>query len=284
MDITVITPFYKGNQYMRRLFQCVCANAQAAPELKIELVLVNDSPDCPIAYEPEWVRGFFLQIHNNPVNVGIQRSRVNGLDLAKGEFVVFLDQDDYLADYALLSQFRLAGDCDVVLANGYNENIKKNVPIYKNLAEHKTAAEPRFYYSVSNLIASPGQCLIRRTAIPEIWKEQCISRNGSDDLLLWLLLFRSGAQWKINPDCLYTHVDTGENLSNDVKKMVNSSLEALNVLKKNDLITPREERAFLRGRKMAAQYINGSKIQKILAILRYPDVAMERLLLSVRQR
>ena len=50
MDISVIVPFYKGNQYMEQLFGVLRRNAQNAPDLQIELVLVNDSPQLAIEY------------------------------------------------------------------------------------------------------------------------------------------------------------------------------------------------------------------------------------------
>lgn len=37
-------------------------------------------------------------------------------------------------------------------------------------------------------ITSPGHCLIRKTSIPQLWKENILKNNGSDDLLLWLLM------------------------------------------------------------------------------------------------
>ncbi len=277
MDISVITPFYKGNMHMEQLFGCIRRNAAAAQGIGIELVLVNDSPDTAIVYDESWVEGFSLQIVNNPVNVGIQRSRINGLKYANGTFVVMLDQDDLLTDTALASQYRFCADADVVVGNGINENRDRTRPIYHSLAHQRQAAFPRFYYTVGCLIVSPGQCLIRKDKIPSVWKEKCIDCNGSDDYYLWLLM-QGEYRWAVNPAVLYTHVDTGENLSIDIDRMIRSSLEVIDLLKQDNKISPRYERLAKRRFRMRKFYEGRAGWRKVAACLLYPDLFAELLI------
>ena len=276
MDISVVTPFYKGNAYMRQLFGCIRAAALAVPEARIELLLVNDSPECPIVYEEEWVRGFTLRVLENGVNSGIHQTRVNGLRQAKGEFVWFLDQDDLLSENAFSSMLAMAEKADVIVGNGFDQNPNSYGPIYKTIRHQQQAALPRFHYSIGNQIVSPGHCMIRRSVIPESWCENIVRRNGSDDLLLWLLLFHTGCQWAVNFNQLYTHVDTGVNVSANVAKMADSSMEVLDILKKLDAITPEQTRRFLRSRALAAAAAGKGTFGKLTAMLRYPDVALEK--------
>lgn len=284
MDISVITPFYKGNRYMEQLFGCIRAAARAVPEKEVELVLVCDSPAEPIVYEEAWVGGFSLRIVNNAQNSGIHRSRVNGLGAARGEFVWFLDQDDLLAENAFASQLAAIGDADCVIANGFDQNPNSYGPIYKSGAHQRQAAKPRFYYTVGNQIVSPGHCMLRRSAIPGAWLENTLGHNGSDDLLLWLLMFHAGCRFAVNPELLYTHVDTGENVSANVEKMVASSMEVLELLRGSGSITPAQTRRFLRSRRMSAAYVGKGKAEKLLAILKYPDVAWMRIQLKAMQK
>lgn len=277
MDISVITPFYKGNAFMEQLFGCLRRNAAAAEGVDIELVLVNDSPDTAIVYDESWVEGFSLQIAENPVNVGIQRSRIHGLEVARGEFVMFLDQDDLLVDNALASQYRFCGEGDVIVSNGINENRDRHNPIYHSLAHQRQVAFPRFYYAVGCLIVSPGQCLIRKDVIPAAWKEKCIDCNGSDDYYLWLLL-QGECRWAVNPEVLYTHVDTGENLSIDIDRMLRSSREVLALLKQDGKITPHYERLAERRFRMRKFYEGRARWRKAAACLLYPDLFVELLI------
>lgn len=285
MDISVVTPFYKGNRYMSGLFACIRGCAEAAPHLKTELVLVNDSPDCPVEYRQDWVQGFTVRVLVNEVNSGIHRSRVNGIAAAQGEFIQLLDQDDLLEPAAFASQYAAIAQADVSVANGRDQNPHNPGPIYKSLAHQRQAAIPRFYWSVGNQIVSPGQCLIRKSAIPESWKRDFVSRNGSDDLLLWLYMFGQNRRFTVNPDTLYTHVDTGENVSADVKKMAASSMEVLELLKKNGCVTPRQERQFRRSCAVGVKYMGAGKAGKLLTMLCHPAAAAERAaLLSYRFR
>lgn len=282
MDISVITPFYKGNRYMEQLFGCIRAAALAAPQAEVELVLVNDSPECPIAFDEAWVRGFSVRLLTNEANSGIHRSRVNGLKEARGEFVWFLDQDDLLSENAFSSQLAYREDADVILANGWDQNPNSPGPIYKSPAHQRQAARPRFFYTLTNQIVSPGHVLIRKSAIPEGWCAHFVQRNGSDDLLLWLLLFHSGCRWAVNYEQIYTHVETGENVSANVEKMAQSSLEVLHILKELGCVTKKQERRFARGRRFAVAYSGKGKAGKLLAMLRYPDAAWEKLLTLAR--
>ncbi len=277
MNISVITPFYRGNSYMFQLFGSIRAAALAAPEVKVEFLLVNDSPDCPIVYDDQWVRGFELHILNNEVNCGIHGSRVRGLAHAQGEFVWFLDQDDLLSENAFRSMFSLSRDADVIVANGYDQNPKSPGPIYKTLGRQQAATQARFYYRLCNQIVSPGHCLLRRSAIPASWTHHIMSCNGSDDLLLWFLLHHKGCRWRVNPEMLYTHVDTGVNVSADVGKMVASSMEVLDILDKLELISRENRRYFLRSRSFAAKMAGAGKVRKLLTCLLYPDVTLEKL-------
>lgn len=280
MDISVITPFYKGNSYMEGLFGCVRACAAAAPRLSVELVLVNDSPDCAVEYDPKWVQGFTLNLVTNSQNSGIHRSRVNGLSAARGLFIQFLDQDDLLEPQTFVSQFALTKSADVVVANGIDQNPNSCGPIYKSADHQAQAVHSRFYYSVGNQIVSPGHTLIRKEAIPQAWMESFISRNGSDDLLLWLMMFAQGARFVQNPEILYTHVDTGANVSANIDKMLASSQEVLTLLEKEHMITPKQAKKFRRSRAMARYYVGKSKLQKIFAMVRFPDVAWEKICLQ----
>ena len=278
MDVSLIVPFYKGNAYMERIFALARSNAANAPGVQLELLIVCDSPDCPVEYAPSWVEGFSLRILENEKNMGIHGSRVNGIRHARGTYIQMLDQDDLLAENALASQLAAIGDAQVCVANGIDQADRGL--IYKNQAHQQWATRERFYYSAGNMIVSPGQCLLRRDAVPEFWLEQIMDRNGSDDLLLWLLLLGEGATWAVNPECLYTHVFTGQNVSADGAKMNASSWEVLEKLEQWAKLTARQRRRFCRSRSLGKLLVGKGRAGKCLAMLRYPDVLLEKLILK----
>ena len=97
--------------------------------------------------------------------------------------------------------------------------------------------------------------------------------------LLWLLMFMDNCSWKMNSQQLYTHVITGENLSANMSKMLLSSWEVLELLRQTGKLTKKQEFRFRRSRSMAPLYNGKSKAEKVLAMLRFPDVTWERLAL-----
>jgi len=199
------------------------------------------------------------------------------------EDVMFLDQDDLLADNALATLFQRSHQADIVVSNGINENRDKVKPIYHSVAHQKQVAFPRFYYSVGCMIVSPGQCLIRKDKMPPAWTEKCIDYNGADDYLLWLLM-HNVCRWEITPEVLYTHVDTGENLSIDIDRMIRSSCEALDLLKQEGKLSARQEKIAKRRFRMRKFYEGRQGWRKVVACLLYPDLFLELLIYAYYQR
>lgn len=94
--ISVIVPIYKVEDYLKR---CV-SSIQAQTYSNLEIILVDDgSPDScgtlcdSFAKEDERI----VVIHKE--NGGLSDARNAGLDIAKGEFVAFVDSDDYIAPF-----------------------------------------------------------------------------------------------------------------------------------------------------------------------------------------
>lgn len=281
-DVTIITPFYKGNKYMKRLFECISLNAKSVPDISIEFILVNDSPDTVIVYDECWINGFRLRILTNESNVGIQQTRINGIRAAYGKFIILLDQDDLLTADAVRTQIENLGDGDIIIANGFDQNPLNYGPIYHSIRHQKMVLERKYYFSIGNMIVSPGQCLIKKTALPMEWMENSIRNNGSDDLLLWLLMQNKKYIWKLNTASIYIHVDTGENVSANFKKMYQSSNEVLKWLTENKLVTKQEQKLYVRRFKMRDMYEGKGKIMKLLAYFCYPDISIELIRMKLR--
>lgn len=124
--ISVIVPVYKAEKYLERCVDSILAQTFA----DFELILVNDgSPDssgaiCD-AYTAKDSR--VKVIHKE--NGGVSAARNTGLDAAKGEFVAFVDSDDYVEpDYL---RVLLWNDCDLSLCGNY-----KHLPDGVVITEH----------------------------------------------------------------------------------------------------------------------------------------------------
>ena len=113
--VSVIVPVYNVEQYLDR-----CMQSLFAQTLKdIEIILVDDgSPDrCPQMCDEYAAADARVRVCHKQNN-GLGMARNSGLDIATGEYVTFLDSDDYAAP-DLCERMYQAGketDADLVLA------------------------------------------------------------------------------------------------------------------------------------------------------------------------
>ena len=98
VDVSIIIPFYKTEQYAVRCIESILTQ-QAS--YSVEVILVDDgSPDrCAEILDS------YAQIENVTVihqkNAGLSAARNTGLAEAHGEYVMFVDSDDYLLPNAI---------------------------------------------------------------------------------------------------------------------------------------------------------------------------------------
>ncbi|PNC16928.1 hypothetical protein CXU22_09745 [Akkermansia muciniphila] len=108
-QISVIIPAYKTQQYIERCIYSVLGQTLG----DIEIILVNDSsPDNTLSMMEQiastWSGDKTIRIISHEQNRGLSAARNTGLASAQGEFIYFLDSDDYIAPNALETLLRLA--------------------------------------------------------------------------------------------------------------------------------------------------------------------------------
>lgn len=257
VDISVVIPIYKGSGYIPYWIDKVSKNARylSVLNLECELVLVNDFPEELFTENDFTAVGFHLEILDSGKNQGIHGARVYGLEHARGEWIVFLDQDDRITDDYLVKQKMCIGDADAVVCNGYSSFFCNSICacIYADNEEQKNVMDLSYYISTGNPIYSPGQVMLKKSAIPNLWCQNRIKENGADDYLLWILMLREGKKFVLNEDKIYTHVDHGSNASNDILSMVNSIDAVKELLVKHNLLN-HAEKGMVENREAAYAY------------------------------
>ena len=101
MKYSIILPVYKVEKYL-----CPCIDSILNQTFKdFEVILVDDgSPDnCPVICDDYAKKDSRIKVIHKP-NGGLSDARNVGLKNAKGEYVFFLDSDDYLIDSEVLSK------------------------------------------------------------------------------------------------------------------------------------------------------------------------------------
>ena len=236
--VSIIVPLYKGKKYIGGILKMIENNTKVLEQYrfsyKVELLFINDYPEEKIEESMFDNTIFECQLITNQQNLGIHDSRVVGIEKAKGEFIFLLDQDDLIESNYLYSQIKiLEGNPRVpyVICNGYIQHRTYTRPIYEYKVMHRFATNLKAYAYLDNRIISPGQCIIRKSFIPDFWKKNALKSNGADDLLLWLLILSNHVKPAINKERLYTHINTDNNTSLDTNLMYSSVDEMINILK-----------------------------------------------------
>lgn len=242
IDISVITPFYYGNNYLERLLTSIKQCAEKCEEkASFEVIIINDSPNEKVNI-PSKFDAMNIRVFVNEQNMGIQRTRINGLKHARGEWILFLDQDDELISEGFFNQISLTISNEVVIGNGLYQYKDKNKKIFNSYKEMRYLMQLSRFIQIRNLIPSPGECLIKKDSIPKEWIENPLKKNGADDWLFWILLFKSEVHVGCNPEVVYIHNDTnGKNLSSDLEKMMESAYEMYKLLDNNNFLNNREK-------------------------------------------
>lgn len=208
--ISIVVPVYNVEPYIDRCMQSLLSQSLK----EVEIILVDDaSPDkCPFLcdeYASQYQNVFV--IHKQ--NAGLGYARNSGIDVARGEYICFIDSDDFIEPDMLE---RLYNECisenlDVI----YSEFNVDNYPQYKvvlqparlyqghqeieELQLDMIGAEPRYK---SNVKFEPSACkglysmrIIREHNIYFLSEREYIS----EDLLFNLDILHKSSRVKIVP-------------------------------------------------------------------------------------
>lgn len=288
MLVSVIVPFYKGNKYIFDLCSSIEKNVNYLKEKQsdclIECIIVNDSPDVNVIL-PDVDFNFKIQVVYHEKNAGIQQARVTGLEYAKGDYIVFLDQDDELLNYAIFEEINNIDNADVLICNALIENEKHEThKLYSTNGMQKNALTLNAYIFGHNRIVSPGHCMIKKTSIPIEWKQNIMEVNGSDDLFLWILMFSKGSIFKADSKPVYIHKNTGENLSAASNAMTQSSLSMVKYLSQIDYVNDYIVKSLERDCAFFIKLEASNGVKKILLMISHIDLIFKHLKYKVQSK
>ena len=99
--LSIIIPCYNVEKYIAECLESVCNDKDA----DVEVICVNDgSVDDTLRIIEQWKQKDDRIIIANQENKGAAAARNKGLNIAKGEFIYFLDSDDKVSDVAILKK------------------------------------------------------------------------------------------------------------------------------------------------------------------------------------
>ena len=167
MKISVITPFYKGERYINKLLDSLQCSYQMSNKLiDLEVIIVVDSVETSSVFFKQFNELYHdlgLRIYFNSINIGVAATRDYGLRLSFGDFVTFIDQDDFVDEkYFTTLESLVYSEADFFLFNGYIYNTvnKKKVKMY-----YQTPKLSFKNLINENLIITPSLFIVRKSFI-----------------------------------------------------------------------------------------------------------------------
>ena len=236
--VSVIIPVYRTEQYLKQCVDSVLSQTYR----EIEIILVDDgSPDKSGMICDEYTKNDSRVKVIHKENGGSSSARNAGLYAAQGEYVLFLDSDDYYLNtncIEILVNKARNEKCDIVLFQSLNAYVEKNKFIDNEGAYDVDAINGKnrneiFYYLVKNnkAVATPVNKLIESKIIRE---RDIYFREGitGEDIDWAVRLFVAAKKIVAVNEMVYVYRKENVNsvTHNVSKKSINDFLETIKVV------------------------------------------------------
>lgn len=179
--VSVIIPCYGVEKYLDRCMESVVNQTLQ----EIEIILVDDgSPDRVPEMCDEYARhDSRVKVIHKP-NAGLGYARNSGLEIATGEYVAFVDSDDYIDTrmYEELYEKAKASDCDAVLCGFNIESIHGVWTKSSEVKEYVVWRGQQVADFMLDMVASAPKVAMERKYYMSVWhaiyRRKIITDNG----------------------------------------------------------------------------------------------------------
>ncbi|HCI60843.1 MAG TPA: hypothetical protein DE313_08570 [Ruminococcus sp.] len=299
--ISIIIPVYKVEKFLDRCLKSVVNQTYK----NLEIILIDDgSPDrCPEMCD-FWAEkdNRIKVIHKK--NAGVSAARNDGLAVAKGDLIGFVDSDDVIhpSMYEEMVSYLVSQDCDLVSC-GYSDfsednDVKLNIEIdsySKVLLTRDEAMRFSFEKDRKEKFIKAVWTLLIRASIARSVKFDCSLTNGEDIKFSFEVLMKANrVGWLFAPFYMYYQNKNGAVASITSKKQV----ECINVFYEiyltvctfNDKALKKEAYlCFLRNfsyfifgvEKKDLRELRGLIFKNIFGIIRSPDIYWKEKILII---
>ena len=201
--VSVIVPVYNAEKFLRRCIDSIFAQSYA----DMELVAVNDgSKDNSLSILQEYARQDRRIKIADQENRGVAAARNAGLQKATGEFILYVDADDWIAPDMISRMVELSHEADIVFCgHDFAETAEEAKCAEKAEIEEWDAEKQRLeFMKHKRMTGMLWNKLIRRSITEGIsFNEK--TGYGEDAEFLWQVLKRS-EKMVVTNEILYHHV------------------------------------------------------------------------------
>lgn len=140
MKFSIIMPAYNGERYIAETLDCLLEQT----ENDIEIIVVNDgSTDSTQQIVEEYAKKYPCIVPVNQENAGVSAARNNGIELARGEYIIFIDSDDLIGKDTLEHIYEAMKETDADLAIYRVQSFNDNGFVQYNYLVDQLIRQPR---------------------------------------------------------------------------------------------------------------------------------------------
>lgn len=186
IKVSVVVPVFNADKYLRQCLDSLVNQTYS----NYEIICVDDcSADSSKAILDDYVKRYSdrLTVLFNDENVGQGKSRMRGVDIATGEYIMFVDSDDYVAgDYVSRFVSEVACQDFDLIVGGYTRDVDGTLSTY--------APSNSVWSTVTYSVACCK--MIKKTFIKDHNIDFSDARKG-EDIYFNLSLYYWGATYKV---------------------------------------------------------------------------------------
>lgn len=237
--VSIIVPVYKVEKYLPR-----CIDSLINQTYKnIEIILVDDgSPDNSPKLCDEYASkdSRIRVIHKE--NAGVSEARNTGIDNAKGDYICFVDSDDYVSEnyVKLLMDKQCEAGAEIVwgkMFNEYNNDVSIKNENLSDLIDNRNLS--LFFAEHGNVMGGTCRLLIHRNVFKVVKFEKKL--KYCEDLYFILNLFKYNFKMAYIDEAIYYYVYNPQSVTNmytseTCYNYANAKLKCADLLK--DMVAP----------------------------------------------
>ena len=210
IKISIIVPIYNSEKYLEK-----CLRSIIAQTLKeIEIILINDgSKDDSFCIVKNFMKLDKRIVLIDKKNEGVSKARNDGLKIAKGQYILNVDSDDWIEENycEILYNKALKSNLDIVVSDIYLDNNVKSTYFRDLKINNDKIINSKEYLEIffkENLVGYTCNKLIKKELYKEIFYPEDISLY-EDIIVISSLIKKANKIGKVNR--AYYHYIENEN-------------------------------------------------------------------------
>lgn len=173
IDLSVIIPVYNTEKYLKKCIDSVilaCKKIRKELKKNSEIIIINDGSK---GNADEIINEYFPKYKNmityvSQENIGIAVTRNKGIKLSKGDYISFIDSDDYIVEDYYLDAFKVIMDKDSDIVIFDVESINEDGTSFITTAKEDKEIDDKWGCFDVSIMPMPCNKIIKRQLYKEL--------------------------------------------------------------------------------------------------------------------